>query len=160
MRRRTKYCCRDLIQLPRFGPLPRRGYVALLGVREWSMADGQGKAPPSDPQALARDWITIWQSEFSALATDREMQEGWVRLIELWAQAATTAAALLPGALPHDSTDRRAGPAAPAGPAAALAAPDARDATIQRLADRVAELERRLAGLVPPINPGGSVSGA
>jgi hypothetical protein len=115
------------------------------------MRDGD---PPPDPQAdlqdLARDWITLWQSELSALAVDREAQEGWQALLAVWAGAA---AAMLQG-LPrggHDSGRSRA-PAAPrAAPAAA--APDAgdakhgRDAEIERLGRRIAELERRLAEL-------------
>ena len=30
-----------------------------------------------DTRALARDWITLWQSELTAMAADREMREGW-----------------------------------------------------------------------------------
>jgi hypothetical protein len=125
------------------------------------MADGQGGTPPPDPQALARDWITIWQSELAALATDRELHESWIRWVTLWAQAAHAATSLLPGAAPpHEPAPGRAGSAAPAGPAAPVAAPDARDATIERLAERVAELERRLAGLLPPAGPGDRGPGA
>jgi uncharacterized protein YceH (UPF0502 family) len=106
-----------------------------------------------DPQAEARDWITIWQSELAALATDRELAEGWVRLVTLWAEAAERATRLLPGA--HDPHGP-AGPAAPPRPAAAVAALDARDATIERLAERVAELERRLAELAAGTGGGGA----
>jgi hypothetical protein len=109
------------------------------------MSHGQGEPPSPDPQAQARDWITIWQSELTALATDRELTDSWIRLVTLWADAAERAARLLPGGGAPDGAAGRTGPAAPAGSAAAVAAPDARDATIQRLADRVAELERRLA---------------
>jgi hypothetical protein len=125
------------------------------------MADGPGNAPPpnekargetvlNDPQAMARDWITIWQSELAALATDRELQEHWVRLVAMWADAASLAARFLPGG--DDVSCQFGGPtgagsAAAAGTAAAVAAPDARDAAIQRLAERVEELERRLAQL-------------
>jgi hypothetical protein len=28
--------------------------------------------PPPDLAALARDWVTLWQSELAAIATDRE----------------------------------------------------------------------------------------
>jgi len=107
------------------------------------MADGQG---PPDPQALARDWITIWQSELAALATDREMQEAWLRWVGLWADAANAAARLLPGPAAGEPAAGRAGTVAAARAAAALAASDPRDAAIERLAARVAELERRLAG--------------
>jgi hypothetical protein len=124
-----------------------RGYDIALGARTWTMADGPGGMPPADAraapdaQALARDWITIWHSEMAALATSREMQEGWLRTLAVWAQAAEAASRLLPSA-------RSAGPAGPhaaAGPAAPMAAPDARDAAIQRLGERIDELERILA---------------
>ncbi len=120
------------------------------------MADGQRGAPSPDAQsgaqaggaqALARDWITIWQSELAALATDRELQDSWVRFVTLWGQAANTAATLLPGAATGERAGGRAGAAAAAGPTAPVAASDPRDATIERLAVRTAELERRLAGL-------------
>jgi hypothetical protein len=109
------------------------------------MPHGQGEPPSPDPQAQARDWITIWQSELTALATDREAVDAWTRLVTLWAETAERAARLLPGAGAPDGAAGRAGSAAPAGAAAPVAAPDARDATIQHLANRVAELERRLA---------------
>jgi hypothetical protein len=103
-----------------------------------------------DPQQMARDWITIWQSELNAAATDRELLEGFTRLVDQWAQAAQAAAALLPGA--DDARRRRAaagcaGAGTPAGAAPAAAASDARDAAIERLAERVAELERIIEGL-------------
>jgi len=101
----------------------------------------------SDPQQVARDWITIWQSEMKAAATDRELLEGFRTLVDQWAQAAQAAASLLPGA--HDAARGCAGAGAAAGAAAAAAAPDARDAAIERLAERVAELERLVARLSP-----------
>jgi hypothetical protein len=123
------------------------------------MADGQGETPPPDAQALARDWITIWQSELAASATDRELQEGWVRLINLWAQAAASAARMLPGTAPREPARGSAGPTAQAGSPPTMAASDDRDATIRRLADRVADLERRLAAIGPG-GPGHGDSGA
>jgi len=98
-----------------------------------------------DPQQIARDWITIWQSELTAAASDRELAELFVRLVDQWAAAAQAAACLLPGGA--DGAAGRAGAGPPAGAAAAAAAPDARDAAIERLAERVAELERIIAGL-------------
>ena len=71
-----------------------------------------------DPRQAALDWVTIWQSELNAAACDREWQEGMARLVDLWAQAARTAAASLPG--PSDAAGR-----AGAGPAAGAAAPHA-----------------------------------
>ena len=104
-------------------------------------------------QALARDWITLWQSELSAAASDRELQESWQALAGLWAGVAGAMLRGLPRGLPDDRGGGRAaapggaGAAAPAGSTAAAAASDARDAEIERLARRVADLERRLAGL-------------
>ena len=56
-------------------------------------AGDRSDPPPSDPagealQELARDWITLWQSELAALAVDREAQETWHVLLSLWAGAA------------------------------------------------------------------------
>jgi hypothetical protein len=120
------------------------------GSRSSDHPSAQDGAAP-DLQALARDWITLWQSELSAAAADREVQETWQMLASLWAGVAGS---MLRG-LPRGAPDGRgfaaapagAGTAAPARPAPAAAAPDARDAEIDRLAGRVAELERRLAEL-------------
>jgi hypothetical protein len=105
----------------------------------------KGGAAAPDPRQTARDWITIWQSELTAAATDRELLEGLTRLINQWAQAAQAAATMLPAA--PDAADGRARAGAAAGAEAADAAPDARDLAIERLARRVEELERVLAGL-------------
>jgi hypothetical protein len=114
--------------------------------------DGQGgqSASPGGPADAALDWITIWQSELAAMATDRELQEGWVRMVDLWAQAAQRTAQCLPrpgGPGGADGQGGRSGAAAPARAEATMAAPDARDAAVQRLADRVEELERQLRAL-------------
>jgi hypothetical protein len=127
-------------------------------------ADGSTDSQP-DLQELARDWITLWQSELTALAADQEMQENWAAMMSLWAGAAAAMVNAMPRAAPRPSRssgagrrDRPTGPgnvppagrtaaaAAPGAPAAA-AAPDPRDAEIQRLGGRVAELESRLAQL-------------
>ncbi len=114
-----------------------------------------------DPTSLARDWITLWQSEMAALSVDREAQETWRTLMAMWADAATAmlrAVGPPPGyARAHASQHERDGarPAAPPRAAAADAAPDAGDAadggferpSDDRLARRVADLERRLAAL-------------
>jgi len=119
-------------------------------------SSGPGAAAPEpaglDLQAIARDWITLWQSELTAAATDRELQETWQTLAGLWAGAAGAMLRGLPRGAPDGrfgaaAAPGRAGPAAPARPAPAAAAPDARDAEIERLARRVADLERRLADL-------------
>jgi hypothetical protein len=110
------------------------------------MKDGEQPIdpPPVELQELARDWITLWQSELAALATDREAQETWQTLMALWAGAAGAMLQALPRA-GHDGGGARSSYAPR--PAAAPAAPDPRDAEIERLARRVAELERRLAEL-------------
>jgi hypothetical protein len=125
------------------------------------MRQGPGRPPGgasdgrADPAALMRDWITIWQSEMSAAATDPDLVHAWTRLLEIWAATARGATLLIPpmppaGAAARDTAPGGARPAPPAGSAAADAAPDARDAALERLARRVEELERRLAGLDPP----------
>ncbi len=120
------------------------------------MADGPPGSGERDPPAAGapqpaevwRDWVTIWQSELNALATDREALAAWTRFVELWAAGARAAGALLPAHLPgptHDGAAGRAGAEPQAGTAAPVAAPDARDVALERLASRVAALERRLA---------------
>ena len=107
----------------------------------------------TDARKVAEDWITIWQSELTATAFDRELVEGFSLLVDHWARAARLAAAFLPGA--PDGSAGRAGAGAAAGSAAAHAAPDARGpasqaGAIRGLAERVAELERIIAGLRQP----------
>jgi hypothetical protein len=80
----------------------------------------------------------------SAMASDRELQDAWVGLVATWSNAAELMTRLLPAGR-HDTTSGRAGAASPAGSAPPVAPSDDRDAAIQRLADRVADLERRLA---------------
>src|SRR6185312_8865732 len=100
-----------------------------------------GTAPdPPDLRKLAQDWLTLWQSELAALAVDREAQETWHAVLSLWAAATAQATGV-------EHPDRRAGAAAAPGAAPAAAAPDARDAALDRLSRRVADLEARLAEL-------------
>ena len=138
---------------------------------------GQGPAAPPDLAALARDWITLWQSELAALAADREAQEMSEAVLALWAGMAGSLLAAVPRArgpgmeapapgfgldpesaapgASDESADRRAGAAAPAGDAADSAAPGPGDAAFERLHRRLAELESRLAALErEPAAPG------
>ena len=93
-------------------------------------------------ERLMRDWITIWQSELASLATDREAQEAWLALVGL---GAPTAEGLFQGLRPRDERpDTGARPAAR--PAPHPAAPDPRDAEIERLRRRIAELEAERRG--------------
>jgi hypothetical protein len=105
---------------------------------------------------MVQDWITIWQSELSAVAADREVQQAWSKLVAMWAANARAAAAFLPPgpyqASPRDGSSGRPRPEPPARPAPAAAASDAgqheaESCIIERLARRVEELERRLAEL-------------
>ena len=118
---------------------------------------GTGKAGYCPIRAeAAQDWITLWQSELSAMAADPEMRESWQTAMALWAGTMAAVVRGLPRAAPAERSgafatdDRPAGSAGPADAprtAAAAAAPDARDAEIERLARHVAALERRLAEL-------------
>ena len=103
-------------------------------------------APAPDLQGLARDWITLWQSELAAAAADREVQEAWQTMAGLWAGAATALLQVLPRG-GGDGGAGATGPVAAARPAPAAAAPDPRDAEIERLRRRVDALEQRLAEL-------------
>jgi hypothetical protein len=104
-----------------------------------------------DPRKVAQDWITLWQSELSAMAADPEIRESWQTLMALWAGTMSTLLRGLPrdplGNRGHDGAGGRAGSADASGAASAAAAPDARDAEIDRLARHVAALEQRLAEL-------------
>ena len=97
----------------------------------------------TDPATLARDWIVLWQSELAAIAVDREVQETWQAPLTFWAR---TAQSMLPAAPDEGPAGRARTDAAPR-PAAPAAASNARDAEIDRLGRRIAELEARLAEL-------------
>ncbi len=115
--------------------------------------------PPADIDSLAEDWIALWQSEIAGLAADPELAEQWAAWAALgaaWMRAATAMA-------PRHRSGAHDGPAAPpwaAPPAAPSGAgghaghgghdKPASDA----MAERLAELERRLADLEG--GPGGT----
>src|SRR3974390_3491959 len=111
------------------------------------------KSPPAAPdlRALAQDWITLWQSELSALTVDREAQETWQAMLALWAGAATAMLAAVPPAGVHghayDPAARRTSADAAPGSPPPSAPPDNGDAAIDRLTRHIHELEARLAKL-------------
>ncbi len=45
------------------------------------------RSTPEDAEIerLAEDWITLWQSEIAALASDREAAEAWAAAASAWA---------------------------------------------------------------------------
>ncbi len=104
-------------------------------------------------RALAQDWITLWESELSALAARSGAARGVAGDVGAVGRrddddAADHAARPTPGQPPeHDRPSRGAGPAAAPRTAPAAAAPDPRDAEIVRLARHIDALERRLAEL-------------
>jgi len=112
-----------------------------------------GQAPKElDLHRLAQDWITLWESELSALAGDPELREAWQAMSALWAGAMTAMLRTMPrGSTPwstpseHERPRRGAGPAEASRTAPVAAAPDPRDAEIDRLARHIDALERRLA---------------
>jgi hypothetical protein len=107
-----------------------------------------------DPRKLAQDWITLWQSELSAMAADPEIRESWQTVMALWAGTVSNLLRGLPRDQGYDGAGGRSGPAdAPRAPPTA-AALDARDAEIDRLARHVADLEHRLAELTQRIERG------
>jgi hypothetical protein len=138
---------------------------------------------PADLDRLAEDWIALWQSEIAGLAADPELAEQWAAWAALGAAWMRAATAMAPrhGAAAHD---RAAAPAwTPPAAAAPGPRGDARggghdqpgrgmaDDTPRRgmaddtagpatdparaaMADRLAELERRLADLEG--GPGGT----
>jgi hypothetical protein len=113
----------------------------------WPDAGTCGSANLPDPQKLAQDWITLWQSELSALAADPEMREAWQTMAALWAGAMSSLLRAMPRTPTHDPSPRRARPNDAPRTSAAAASSDPRDAEIGRLASHVAALERRLAEL-------------
>jgi hypothetical protein len=129
--------------------------------------DGAGESDPRhhaepdmpDPNKLAQDWITLWQSELSAMAADPEIRESWQTVMALWAGTMSAMLRGLPSARDagYDGPHRRSGPADAPRAAPAAAAPDPRDAEIDRLARHVAALEQRLADLTRRVERGAPV---
>jgi hypothetical protein len=68
-----------------------------------------------DPQ----DWVTIWQSEWAAMAVDREVQEGLIAITDSWNTALAARSDRSPGLAGSDA----AAGAAPAGDASGAGQP-------------------------------------
>ena len=128
------------------------------------MTDGRSASALPD---WALDWAEIWQSEWRAMAADRELAEAAAACATRWSEGLEAAAALATLFTPaRDGPAGRPWPGPAAGTAPAVAASDAvaaaaaqqrvAEARISELAGRVAELERRLAGLAPPGDPPGN----
>lgn len=114
-------------------------------------APDQADPQPKKPD-LMRDWVSLWQSELAAMASDREAQEGWQRMARFWTQAMGQPQDGGPsfGAMPNGAAydgNASAGAAASAWAKAASHAFGGRDAELERMAARIAELERRIAEL-------------
>jgi hypothetical protein len=65
------------------------------------------------------DWVTIWQSEWAAIAVDREVQEGLIAVTGLWNAALAAGADGPPGRAGADAAPG----AAPAGDASGAGEP-------------------------------------
>jgi hypothetical protein len=97
---------------------------------------------------LAEDWVALWQSELTAMASDRELRESMTAMVALWASTANAALGLLRAPYEHANsqpTPGTAGAAQPPGSPPLAAAPQPRLDEVERLNRRITELEQRLA---------------
>jgi len=92
---------------------------------------------------LAEDWLSLWRSELTAMAADRELRETTKALLTLWANTAITSLGAIRTA--HDSALRNPVPTQPPRPAPDSAAPLPGLDAFDQLNRRIAELEQRLA---------------
>jgi len=114
-----------------------------------SAQDGEHLTGPSEVD-LARDWITLWQSELNAIALDPETLRSWRSTIQAWSSFATWILQMAPKVSPKPSDDAetsRSTPERQTGPASTVAPPGSRDDEISRLSQHIAQLERRMANL-------------
>ncbi len=68
----------------------------------------------------AADWLTIWQSELSAMAQDRELADAWLRWVRASGAATARVAQMAAAAGGPDATAGRGRAPAPAGAPGAL----------------------------------------
>jgi hypothetical protein len=114
-----------------------------------STRDGKRSMGPSEAD-LARDWITLWQSELNAIALDPESLRSWRSTIQTWSTFATCVLQMMPKASPKLPDDAERTPPwseSKARAASTASAPDPRDDEIIRLSQHIAQLERRMANL-------------
>jgi len=106
-------------------------------------SDSEASPAGADPLALARDWMTLVQTELAGLAADREVRETWQAMAAqgmaaLWAQAAR---GFVPPVPPADDPPRAAAAAA------AFGTGDAAGDGLALLLGRLDALERRIGEL-------------
>ena len=116
---------------------------------------------PPDLDALARQYLDLWQDQLAGMAQDPEVTEMMARTVELmntnmaaftlFAQSALGTATGRPDSTKgngHDTpASQRRTPAATAGPKAAAAASGDPNLDVDELLRRIAALEKRLAAL-------------
>jgi hypothetical protein len=104
-------------------------------------------ADPTDYDSLAKRYLDLWQSQLSALSSDRQLTETMARMLAT--TNASMAAAFETARRAHADARQRdatAGGAAPGAAPAAAAPPDG-TAELGQLRARVELLERRVAEL-------------
>ncbi|HET6609134.1 MAG TPA: hypothetical protein VFG62_20845 [Rhodopila sp.] len=121
------------------------------GKAESDTSARDGECPASRSEAdLARDWITLWQSELNAFASDPETLRSWRSTIQAWSGFAAWILQMMPKISPKPFDDVQTQcptPKRQEGPAPAAAPPDPRDNEIVRLSEHIAQLERRMVNL-------------
>jgi hypothetical protein len=110
---------------------------------------------PPDPESLARRFLDLWQDQLTAVAGDPQLAETMTRWIGMTApgmaaflplmQAGLKAASAKEG--PSDAQGRASDGKTPAGTAAAAAAHGGGGGDVDKLARRLADVEKRLARL-------------
>jgi hypothetical protein len=102
---------------------------------------------PPDLEELARRWISLWQDQMVATASDAELADQAARVLASLAAFGPLGAMMRAASRSAGDDRRRAAPAAEttAGAAPAAAPPDERGDVVARLERKLAALEQRLA---------------